>query len=188
MLKFRLWLEQQIPKDAIKVALPKGIMQRAGACGAQAFRAICLYFNAGPENEKEFMNLLGTNKDGTTPENIIKCAKKLGFQAEAKTGMKISELIGYLPVLCAMQAWGKPEIYRKNKSGHYVVAIGYDNNNIYFEDSSITNERGFLRHDEFLKRWHDIDAHGHQCNQLGIAIWMKTPHPDKKLNKAKHID
>ena len=193
MLYFKTWLEAQIPEEAIKIALPKVKMQSEGACGAQAFRAICLYFNKGPEDEKEFMDLLGTTKNGTTPENIVKTAKGLGLKVQSKTGMTIEELISYIdngmPVICAMQAYGEPKEYNKDSSGHYVVVIGYDKEKIYFEDSSIDgSKRGFLHYKDFLKRWHDKDIHGHDCNQLGIAIWANNPKPHKKITKAKRIE
>ena len=195
MLDFRVWLEKQegIPDEAIKVQLPSVRMQREGACGAQAFRAICLYYNVGPDDEKGHMKLLGTTSNGTWPESIIKHAKELKFQVESKTGMTIRELVKFLnkriPVICAMQAWGEPSKYHTDASGHYVVAIGYDQEKIYFEDPSIDGgKRGFLPYKEFLRRWHDVDAHGHDCNQLGIAMWRDDPEPQKKITTAKRLE
>lgn len=193
MLEFRIWLEtNDIPDGAIKVNLPHGRMQRQGSCGAMAFRAVCRLFKVGPEDETDFMKMLGTTENGTWPENIVKKAKELGFKVKAKTRMAIDELINCLnsgiPVICAMQAWGTPKYYNTDESGHYVVAIGYDKNNIYFEDPSISEKRGVLPIKEFIKRWHDKDAHGHDCERMGISIWMNTPKKQNKITKAEKIE
>lgn len=193
MLQFKTWFEtENIPAGAIKVHLPHGRMQRAGACGAMAFRAICRHFNVGPDDEKDFMKILGTTKNGTWPEVIVKKAKELGFQVRAKTGMTIKDIIKFLdhgiPIICAMQAWGDPSSYKDDGNGHYVVACGYDKKNIYFDDSSIQEVRGVLPIKEFVKRWHDVDAHDHDCDQMGIAMWMDNPKKLKKITKAKKIE
>lgn len=194
MIRFRQWLEtHDIPAEAIKVALPPVRQQTTYSCGAQAFRAICLYFGVGPKDEKDYIKMLGSNaKDGTWPESIIKHAKHLGMKVQFKTGMTTNELKRFLdqgiPVICSMQAWGTPKQYQNAASGHYVVAVGYDEQNLYFEDPSIDNKRGFLKYEDFDKRWHDKDCHGHDCDHLGIAIWGSNPAPRKKGDKAKHIE
>lgn len=43
------------------------------------------------------------------------------------------------------------------EDGHYVVAIGYDEKYIYFEDPSILGGIGYIPKSEFLRRWHDYD-------------------------------
>lgn len=157
-----------------------------------AFRAICRFFNVGPEDEGDFMKILDTTENGTWPEKIVKKAKELGFQVRAKTGMTVKDIIKFLdqgiPVICAMQAYGEPSDYKKDDNGHYVVACGYDKKNIYFDDSSIPEVRGVLPIKEFFKRWHDVDAHGHDCDQMGIAMWMDNPKKLKKITKAKKIE
>ena len=54
--------------------------------------------------------------------------------------MSISEIQKYIdekkPVIVLIQAWSNyPTNYHKNfKYGHYVIAIGYDENYLYFKD------------------------------------------------------
>jgi predicted double-glycine peptidase len=195
VISFRQWLEAtEIPAKAIKIALPGVRQQTKYSCGAVAFRAICMYFGVGPEDEKEYIKMLGTNaKDGTWPEAIVKHAKRLGFKVHAKIGMTIEELKNFLdqgiPVICSMQAWGSPKYYKTADSGHYIVAIGYDKKRLYFEDPSMDGgRRGYLSYKEFDERWHDKDCHGHDCNHLGIALWHYTPKPVKKGDEAKYIE
>lgn len=110
----------------------------------------------------------------------------------AQHNMPIETLKEYLeigiPVICAIQAHGEKKDYSDRDSGHYVVAIGYDSRNIYFEDPMLKeNSRGFLSTKEFLKRWIDEDIDGWKYDNFGIAIWKPDgdvkPESDKKPQK-----
>jgi hypothetical protein len=91
------------------------------------------------------------------------------------------------PVICSIQAYAdddKPKDYTKDGNGHYVVAIGYDENgNWYFMDPS-ANYKGtpanpryaYLPEAEFLKRWHEDEGmHGKQepHRHLGLIIYRE---------------
>jgi uncharacterized protein YvpB len=52
--------------------------------------------------------------------------------------------------------------------GHFIVAIGYDDQNFYFEDPSLAGRRGFIPIAEFDQRWHEDDS-GHKL-RLGLVI------------------
>lgn len=197
MTGFRDWLlteeQKQIPNHAIKIALPVVRQQTNYSCGAQALRTIAKYFQVGPDSEKDFIKLCHTSTEkGTTPANLAKAGLKIGLHTALKQGMTLKELISYIkqgiPVVCNMQAWGEKEDYPKDESGHYIVAIGFDDSKIYFEDPSIDNpDRGYLSYEEFEKRWHDQDRQGKRLNHLGIAFWKKNPEPDAKRSRAKKI-
>ncbi len=186
MLTFIKWFESEI------IAVPKVHQQKNWSCGHQSIRAVCKYFDVGPEDEDEYIELLGGSpENGLPPEEIIKFAKKLGFEVHAKTKMSIDELKGFLdkgmPVICAMQAWGTPKNYPKDESGHYVVAVGHAKEKIFFEDPSINKKRGFLKIGEFDCRWHDKDSHGHDCDHMGIVLWHENKPEKHKIDKAKRI-
>lgn len=75
-----------------------------------------------------------------------------------------------------VQAWNenKKTNWRKDWGDeHYVVAIGYDKTNIYFEDPYVL-ERTFLPFDELISRWHGVVIGKKYINQ-GIAIYGKKP-------------
>ncbi len=198
-MKFKEWLINRdkeeanvsIPDAAIKVHLPSVKQQTKYSCGAAAFRSIADYFRIR-KDEKEWMKLLETSTKGTEHDNLVKIAKGCGMQVECREGMTVEDLCTHLdnkvPVICAMQAWGAKEYYKKGQSGHYVVAIGYDNNNIYFEDPTIAGKRGFLNKKEFNRRWHDKDVNGNKVKKLGVAMWKGTAEPHKKIAKAKKIN
>lgn len=44
------------------------------------------------------------------------------------------------------------------ESGHYMVVMGIDDENVYFEDPPLPGTRGIIPRDEFLSRWHDDEG------------------------------
>jgi|SRR5262252_6884391 len=167
----------------IKIPLPSVRQQKTFSCGAAALRAICEFYKVGPRDEDEFIKLLDTNyKDGTEPDALVRGAKCFGLNVVKKEGMTIGQLLSYIdkqwPVICNIQAWGSKKYYKKLESGHYVVAIGYDDKHIYFEDPSLEGDRGKLTYEDFCKRWHDQETSGEKTHHLGIVCWKNSPDTD----------
>jgi len=186
-------MERSLGPDDIKVRVPKVRQQTDYSCGAMALKAVAKYFCVGPDTEEEFIKALGSDpEDGTLPENIVKVARKWGLAAVLQDRMPVHELMHHLdagrPVICAMQAWGEKKDYKEEKSGHYVVAVGYDAENVYFEDPAMDGQnRGYLPVKTFLRRWHDVDAHGHHFVRLGIIFDKKGKESPSRIRKAKKI-
>ena len=171
-------------------------------CGAAAFQAVCSYFGVGPDDPDEFVTILKTNaKTGTKPKEIIQWAKNFGLHAEFVPKMSVDQLNAYFdagrPVICSMQAYGgtkkRQEQYTAKKDGkyldldgHFIVAIGYDDMNFYFEDPSLAGRRGFIPIDEFDGRWHDKEVSGPYVH-LGLAIWTDEVNDPAYLRKAMYI-
>lgn len=177
MRTFMDWVKQS--GDAIKVHLPKVNQTTEYTCGAAALRAVGSYFGINWD-EKKYAKLLKTNpKHGTNPNSIVKAARALGLKVSAKQDMTIDTLKMWLergiPVICALQAWGDEDQYAKEGQGHFVVAIGYDDKKIYFEDPYVANKRGFLSYDDFILRWHDKDSRRRKYVRFGAAVWKNSP-------------
>lgn len=149
-----------IPPGAIRVALPDTTQQTAYSCGASCLQAICKYYGVGPDDEWEFVRALRPDhRFGSDPEPIQRAARRLGLSWRAYAGMTVAELKAELrqrhPVLLLVQAWGRERRagrlrrrldYRGQwRDGHWLVAIGYDRDAIYFEDPSLQAVRGYLR-------------------------------------------
>lgn len=181
--------EWRVPDSAIHIDLPDVTQQKEFSCGAACLRSICQYFKVGEDAEKDYIkSLKATSKDGTSPEEIVKCSKDWGLLVKSQENMSIEKLIDYVekkvPVICAIQAWGKPKYYERKESGHYVIAIGFDDKNIYFMDPYI-QERGALEKGKFMERWEDTGKDGKVYKQLGIAIWKREP--DKEIQKKHKV-
>lgn len=113
---------------------------------------------------------------GTDYENIISFLGLLGFQASLYVEMKLDvlkELIdhGITPMLI-LQAWKEDEIdytYVWNNP-HYVIACGYDENQILFMDPWTFGNYVFLSNNELMKRWHTIDHSGNHYYHSALII------------------
>ena len=172
--------------SAIKVALPDVQQPDEFSCGAGSLMSVLAYYGTGPEDYDVLKKKLGTTqKNGTDYHHMIRFAGEHGLQAEAKAEMTLAQLEKCLdeckPVLCSIQAYAenipaekRAEVYKKDDNGHYLVAIGYDDDNVYFMDPSLTGRRGFLPKPEFEARWHDNEGTTEQpklISHLGLIIW-----------------
>lgn len=193
-MTFREWLvlEEKTLSGAIKIHLPAVKQTTDYSCGAACLRSLAEYFGVGPEDEKDFIMIAQTSKEGgTSPDNLVKAAKKLGLKVKEHKDMSLKLLRQYLdqevPVICDIQAWGNN--YKKRESGHYVICIGYDWYKLFFEDPSIKESRGFLTFEDFQRRWHDKDSSGNHTDRLGIAVWKDSPMRKMSLTtKATKIE
>jgi len=134
------------------------------SCGASALQGVLMFW--GKEyKEAELMRMLETDpQDGTSPEKMIAVAQSLGFNAEFRENLALADLEASLlrgiPPIVAAQVWRDPQDLNKPwpevwESGHYLVLVGMDEMNLYFEDPSLLGSRGFIPRQEFLERWHD---------------------------------
>jgi len=154
---------------SIKILNLPDVRQSTGyTCGVSSLQSILMYW--GKEYREDMLSQMASSHSeyGTPPENIVSVAKNLGLQAEIKQECTISEIEKWIeagiPVIVDIQAWKDKDntLCWKDcwEDGHYVVAIGYDEKNIYFEDASILGAIGYIPKEEFLDRWHDYEGKG----------------------------
>lgn len=129
--------------------------------GAAALQAVLAYYGTDT-SLTELVNRTNTTENGTLPEDIAQAARDSGLTAEVRENMTLQDLHQNIdqgvPTIVLCQAW------RDNTTGnwtnntgdsHYLVVIGMDDQNIYFEDPAILGSRGYIPLQEFLERWHD---------------------------------
>jgi predicted double-glycine peptidase len=161
------------------LAMPDVRQHTVYACGAAALQAIIAYYG-GDARQDTLMRELGTDpKIGTRYWEIVRVAGQYGLTATTEVGMSQQRLAALIddgvPVILAIQAWasGDPrdrEAWRRRtEDGHYLIAIGYDDENFYFEDPAIFGI-GFISRGELADRWHDYDEHGNRLERFGILI------------------
>ena len=154
------------------------------------------------EDEKHFRDLCDSGeRKGTHPDDIVRAARSLGFDAELHEHMSLKELISYIshkiPVIVNIQAWSneknplkKAKAYNKLEDGHYVVAIGFNDANIYFEDPSEKDSRMFIPKTEMIRRWKDKEAYDQHSETFGLGIVIRSHTPPKEkqvINKVKKL-
>lgn len=149
-------------------------------CGAIALEAVLAYYGIEVREELILKCAKTTKKYGTSVDRVVKTIKKYGLDYHSKT-MTIVELKEYIakkiPVILLLQAWTTRKNINwqsDNSDEHYVVAIGYDKNNIYFEDP-YSFKHTFLSNSELMNRWHDIGENEKQFMNHGIAVFGKKP-------------
>lgn len=199
MESFLSWIENK------KVIVPvQNANQKSNYdCGPAALRAIAKLFGYNNGQDDLIDKTDADKRKGSHPEDLLMVAHELGMKAVAKKNMTLESLLKQIregrPVICAIQAWahkdkcpnrGRLEYeYKQLKHGHYVVAMGYDEKYIYFEDPSIKNgKRGKLKYDEFLNRWYDKNSSTNKKQpHLGIIIWDDVNVNPEYKTKSKKI-
>jgi ABC-type bacteriocin/lantibiotic exporter with double-glycine peptidase domain len=160
-------------------------------CGAQAMQSVLAYYGFDIR-EGIIMRIAETTRGGTKISGLTKVARKYGLKTSVRK-MNVDKIKRYInkgiPVILFMQAW--PDKKRRVinwlhewDSGHYVVAIGYDKDRIYFEDPASFNI-AYLTYDELKTRWHDSE-NGKKYENYGIAIYGKEPNFSPE--KIVHMD
>ncbi len=137
------------------------------SCGAASLQSVFNYWGIDMREGVLMQELNTTEESGTPPESIVRVARAHGLQAEIRTNLTLTDLeqanANKVPVIIACQAWS--DVSPANLSwdrdwedGHYMVVIGLDTNNVYFEDPSMLGTRGVIPRQEFLSRWHDYEG------------------------------
>jgi predicted double-glycine peptidase len=189
-----------IPRNAIRVALPDTSQRTKYTCGPSCLQAVCHYYGVGKEDEKEFVKDLKKDPhNGTDPEDIVRLAKKYGLSFQEYRPMTVNQLKRELrsrkPVMLMIQAWGKQKGgggWRKDykgiwSEGHWVVAIGFDREGIFFEDPSLQAVRGFLSYSELEERWHDVGRENEHIEHYGLALWKPRAAVSAYATRAERI-
>lgn len=158
-------------------------------CGANALQAVLAYYGI-EVGEELLLKLAKTDRrKGTTIAGMLNVLKKYGLKFDSDS-MTIESLKKYIskeiPVIVLLQAWGKKSVQYANDyhDGHWVVAIGYDDKKIFFEDP-YTFKRTFLSNQELEDRWHAKEGDKKVINH-GIAVYGKKPTYNYK--KLIHMD
>jgi predicted double-glycine peptidase len=144
-------------------------------CGVAALQSVLAYYGDSIR-EDTVGRYVNTTEDGTNKNNIAAYALSLGYNVSIRVNMTLDDLQGYIdsktPVIIAIQAWEDPPVDWNSTwdAGHYVVAIGYDQDNFYFMDPSTLGNYAYIPTSEFQTRWHDIDFDGAKLIHFGIII------------------
>jgi len=171
----RLRRKNMLPADSIKVEMPDVRQETIFSCGASACEAIARMYGVGPDEEEWYRDALDTDPEaGTPPENIRDLFDNLGLLSVAADQMTDDDLKVWLdkhvPVMLLIQAYGNPADYGKDENGHYVVAIGYTNEDLIVEDPSLRLTRGYIPWSELDGRWHDAGMNGEKFVRWGLAV------------------
>ncbi|MEK7574900.1 MAG: C39 family peptidase [Patescibacteria group bacterium] len=132
----------------------------AGMCGPASLKIVLDYYGL-IKAEQELAELTGVTADmGTDDKNIIRVAESFGFKTVVKNESDFSDIESWLakgvPVIVNWFTKGRSD-YPDSvvAEGHYSVAVGLDDENVYLQDPEIGALRVFTRRD-FMRVWFDF--------------------------------
>ncbi len=177
----RLAQFQDVDRSVISIEIPTVRQHTASNCGPACLSAVARFFDLvnidlDPEAiERQMAKAAKTTKtSGTSPADMVEAAERLGLEVIAKEDMTPDDLRTFInakiPVICDIQAWGRTGDYAKADAGHYAVAIGCDDDNLYLQDPALDTGRGFLSWQDFEERWHDKLPDGTPVRHWGMAL------------------
>ena len=163
-------------------------------CGVTALQQVLIYYGI-EKREDELINMLDTKKTsieehGTKMSKMVEVAKYFGLEAEIIKNSSIKEIKklidNKIPPIILMQAWRDYSEDNLNwkkdyKDGHYVIAIGYNDTCLFFEDPSSV-VRTYLTFEEFENRWHDMDDDNKtKINHAAVVIRGEIKFKSKEI-------
>lgn len=158
------------------------------SCGANALQAVLSYWGKDVE-EAELMKLLHTSAEvGTYPEDIVRVARALGFEAEVKENLTLDEVKKFTadgdPMIGLAQVWlsqkeSRASVEEEWDNGHWIVVLGVDEKCVYFQDPYARMSKAFIPRKAFEAHWHQAMGGDLKCApkliHLGIFIRGKKP-------------
>src|SRR5262249_50315983 len=137
--------------------------------------------------EAELMRLMGTNEEvGTWPENIVRGVQAVGLEAEVRENLTLDDLQRVTdtgaPVIVVGQFWishresgARPDASREWNNGHYVVVLGVDDENVYYQDPYLRMGKAFTTRAAFRQRWHQIMGGAASGNRkmMQLAVFVR---------------
>jgi predicted double-glycine peptidase len=168
------------------------------SCGASALQLVLSYWGREVE-ETELMKLLHTTSEaGTYPEDIVRGARALGFEAEAKENLTLDEVAEFTadgnPMIALAQVWrsqsgSAPSAEEDWDNGHYIVVLGVDPDYVYFQDPYMRMSKAFVPRKTFEAHWHQVMGGDLTTNpkliHLGIFVRGEKP---AGANAAGEVD
>ena len=134
-------------------------------CGAAALQAVLSYWGIDEREDRLAARLHSTPDAGTHPLDILRVAREFGLTADLREGLELVDLERAVAdgttVIVDLQAWRERTDLPWSRTwddGHYMVLLGMDAANLYFEDPSLLGVRGTIPRAEFVERWHDYEG------------------------------
>lgn len=168
-----------LPRAKALIQVPMTRQATDYTCGAAAVQSIIGYHGENIRESQLAKELKTNPKEGTNPNDIIAYARKRGYKVNLTQNCSLVQLKKMIdagiPVLVLIQAWPERKVnYATDwEDGHYVVAIGYDDANVYFMDPCTLGNYTYIPTKEFLTRWHDT-ARGIKYNHFALTMTKQS--------------
>jgi predicted double-glycine peptidase len=150
-------------------------------CGVAVLQSI-LFYN-GIESRQDVIELaVGSSPSyGTGIKDMCQFLNDRGIKSDLKENLTLREVKDSIDldrvVVCLMQAWNDEPGHDYRDSwgdGHYVTAIGYDYERVFFMDPYNIANYAYVSNGDFLRRWHGINL---GVKYLNTGIIVTNPNP-----------
>ncbi|MDR0648447.1 MAG: C39 family peptidase [Synergistaceae bacterium] len=150
-------------------------------CGVAVLQSI-LFYN-GIESRQDIIELaVGSSPSyGTGIKNMCQFLNDKGLKSDLAEDLTLHDLKGHIDlgrvVVCLIQAWNDEPGHDYADTwcdGHYVTAVGYDDERFYFMDPYNIANYAYVENDDFLRRWHGINL-GVKYINAGIVVTNPSP-------------
>jgi len=162
------------------------------ACGPAAVQSVLRYWGRDVDQQR-LMELFGTTADvGTHPQKMVEGIRALGLQAEFRENCTLEDVEAFTsvghPVVALGQVWrsssrGVRAVSEEWNSGHYLVILGTDKDNVYFQDPYLGMCKGFVPRNVFEDHWHQImdgDPGNPKLIHVGVFVHGDRPGASRK--------
>ena len=168
-------IAMRITEDVPLVVMPDLRQIDDYDCGVSSAQAILAYYGID-SHENDLLKALKVSKeDGADVAALVDMYQRYGLRVIARNGLTIDDLKRCIdkgfPVQLLIQAWAEDPLtvdWASEENGHYVVAVGYKDDIIIFEDPSLF-QRAYLPAKDLMPRWHCRDSEG-DFVQFGIVV------------------
>ncbi|MDR3254223.1 MAG: C39 family peptidase [Synergistaceae bacterium] len=168
-----------MPRKLIKI--PQTGQATFYTCGVAVLQSI-LYYNGIEYSQDDILPMVGsTPEHGTAILALNKFLNDNGVRAEIWQNITFDGLRDFIdgdrPMICILQAWNDDPRHDYSDTwndGHYVVAIGYDDDRFYFMDPYTIANYTYIENKDFLARWH---ARNGGVRYLNAGIVVANPNP-----------
>ncbi len=172
-----------LPANLIKVPLTRQSLDFT--CGPAALASLMFYYDRSMDFLENALakELKSNDVDGTLVKEMVLFSESQGFKVTTHYNWTLDALKASIdkgvPVMVLLQAWADLEApghdYKTDwEDGHFSIAVGYDQDNIYFMDPSTFGHYTFISLKEFLERWHDVDG-AEKVFNFGMTITKGDP-------------
>ena len=165
------------------------------SCGAASLASCLYYWGVWSGRETELYPIIGTSRDGTRGNGIIRGAKHFGLDVVYKDRLSINDLSkliadGYTAIL-DIQAWGsytsETDFEKVWNDGHYVVLVNVINDQVILMDPAVPGRYTSISKSRLEERWHDWNDTGSKKEYHG-AILIKGKRSIDSLSEYYEIE
>ena len=143
--------------------------EKPWSCGAAAMRAVLGHFGIDAEEATLREALDTTPQDGTSPQALVRLAKRVGLQATPVVEMTHQQVEQFLDsgklILACVQAGPSTKLV----NGHWIVMTGHGDAGIQFLDPQ-NGEAKTASWAATWDHWRDVGQDGRELVRLGLVV------------------